>query len=282
MDVDLLLVPYDSGVRGWRMGAGPECLIRAGLEVHLSKLGHRVRTETVSVDGNNRLTELQTSFALLRLIAARVQSSVAAGRFPLILAGNCLSACGILGGLGAIDRAVFWFDAHGDLNTPDTTPSGFVDGMALATALGWCWKSLAQTIPGFAPVAPDRCALIGARALDPPERDAIRNNGVTHIAPDALPRGLQAFLDRPGIGHSAAYVHCDLDTLDPSVARVNGFPAPGGLQPDPMIGAINSIANKTEIKAGAITAYDPAVDPEKAVPPIAFAIAAALVERAAA
>jgi arginase len=281
LNVDLLLVPYDSGVRGWRMGAGPEFLLQAGLDEHLRKLGHDVRTAEMIVDDQSRLTDLQTSFQLLRLIAARVTSSVAAGRFPLILAGNCLSACGILAGLGPVDRAVFWFDAHGDLNTPETTPSGFLDGMALATALGWCWQSLTRTIPGFTPATADRCCLIGARSLDPPERDVIRTHGLTHIAVDALPEGLQKFLARPAIQNCAGYVHCDLDVIDPGVARVNQFPAPDGLQPDAYVAAIDTIGKMTAVKAGALTAYDPAADPQRALPPLAFAVAGALVAAAA-
>jgi arginase len=281
LDVDILLVPYDSGVRGWRMGAGPEFLLQAGLVEHLRRLGHDVRTAELAVDDSTRRTELQTSFELLRLIAARVTASVAAGRFPLILAGNCLSACGILAGLGSEDRAVFWFDAHGDLNTPDTTPSGFVDGMALATALGWCWQNLTRTIPGFTPVTVERCCLIGARSLDPPERDVIRSRGLTHIAPDALPEGLQQFLGRTAVQQGAGYVHCDLDVLDSGVARVNQYAEPGGLQRDAYLAALDAIGKATAVKAAALTAYDPAADPAHAVPPLAFAIAAALVTAAA-
>ena len=278
MDVDILLVPYDSGVRGWRMGSGPEYLLKCGLDEHLRKRGHRVSTAQLLVDGGRRQTELQTSFELLRLIASRVGSSVAAGRFPLIVAGNCLSACGVLAGLGAVDRTVFWFDAHGDLNTPETTVSGFVDGTALATVLGLCWEGLCSTISGFEPVTPDRCCLIGARDLDPPEHLIIQNRGITHIAPDALPGALNKFLARSAIHDSAGYVHCDLDVVDPSVARTNCFAAPGGMLPNAVLDAIDSIKKVIEVRAGAITAYEPASDPQEAVPTIACGIAAALVE----
>jgi len=264
------------------MGTGPEQLVRSGLGEYLQQRGHRVNIAQLLVDPMKRHSEVQTSFELLRLIATKVKSAETAGRFPLIVAGNCLSACGILAGLRAADRAVFWFDAHGDLNTPQTSMSGFLDGMALATALGLCWEGLCQTIPGFRPVTPDRCCLIGARDLDPPELQVVRTQAITHIAPAALPGDLHEFLARPAVHGCAGYVHCDLDVLEPSVAQANASAVPGGLLPAAVVSAIDAIGKAIGVKAAAITAYEPAFDPQGAVPVAACSLAAALVAGAAA
>ena len=75
-----------------------------------------------------------------------------AERFPLVLAGNCNAAVGVVAGLGP-GAAVLWCDAHADFNTPETTTGGFLDGMGLATVTGRCWTSMAARVPGFVPVA---------------------------------------------------------------------------------------------------------------------------------
>src|SRR6185369_3673269 len=83
-------------------------------------------------------------------------------------------------------RAVFWFDAHGDLHTPATTGSGFLDGTGLATAMGLGFQALASSIPGFVPVAPDDVFLLGARDLDAPEAELVAASPMTHLPPAAV------------------------------------------------------------------------------------------------
>ena len=166
MDIHLLLVPYDTARRGWRSGAGPEHLLQAGLTTHLQRNGHFVADVQVIEDDSAQCpAEIRTAFELARRLAAGVRFARAAGRFPLVLSGNCNSAIGTLSGLGPAPRAIFWFDAHGDCNTPETTASGFLDGTGLAVALGLCWRQLAASVPGFQPVAPEATFLLGARDL---------------------------------------------------------------------------------------------------------------------
>ena len=164
MNVHLLLVPYDTARRGWRSGAGPEHLLQAGLTNHLQSNGHVVADiQVIEDDSAQAPAEIRTAFELARRLAAAVRAARAAGRFPLVLSGNCNSAIGTLSGLVPAPRAIFWFDAHGDCNTPETTASGFLDGTGLAAALGLCWRQLAASVPGFQPVAPEATFLLGAR-----------------------------------------------------------------------------------------------------------------------
>ena len=168
MEIRLLLVPYDSGQRNVRMGAGPEHLRAAGLEKHLAAQGHRVDSEVIEPASLNWRAEVQTSFELMRTVAEHVRAARIAKRFPVVLSGNCLAAVGVIAGLGA-GTGVLWIDAHGDFNTPQTTTSGFLDGMTLATATGQCWGELARSIEGFQPVPDNAVVLLGARDLDPGE-----------------------------------------------------------------------------------------------------------------
>ena len=148
-EVEVMVVPYDSGHRGKRMGAGPERLIEAGLESALREAGFDVATTSIELPDDFFPAEPQAAFALHRLLARAVGDASSRGAFPLILAGNCNTAIGTLAGIRNRDIGIIWFDAHGDFNTPETTSSGFFDGMALATATGHCWREMVASVPGF-------------------------------------------------------------------------------------------------------------------------------------
>jgi arginase len=135
-------VPYDSGHRGVRMGAGPLRLVEAlGIEADEIEPATEFRSE------------IKTTFELYRALAARVAESA---EVPVVFSGHCGAATAVASGVGVDDLALLWFDAHGDYNTPDTTDTGFLDGMCLAVLTGRGWKKLARTIPGFAPLDPRR------------------------------------------------------------------------------------------------------------------------------
>lgn len=281
MDVHLLVVPYDTARRGWRMGAGPERLLQAGLVEHLQEQGHHVRVAWVADDAGEP-AEIGTAFRLMRQLAPRVRASRERGAFPLVLAGNCNTALGTLAGLPPDRPVAFWFDAHGDLNTPGTTTSGFLDGMALATILGRCWSPLAATVPGFQPLTADRVLLLGARDLDPPETDLIADSGLTSITAADIATALPARLERMALREPLAYIHCDLDVLDPTVGRANRYAVPGGLTVEGLNAAIRQIGARMIPGAATISAYAPEYDTDDGVCRAAFRIAAALVAAAAA
>lgn len=272
MDIRIIAVPYDSGRRAARMGAGPERLLRAGLERHLTSRGHAPTTETVTLADDVFPAEGPVAFALNAALAARVAAAVAEGCVPLVLAGNCTSALGTVAGLGDTDIGVFWFDAHGDFNTPETTVSGFLDGMALATLAGRCWRQAAARVPGFAPVPEDRIVLLGARDLDADEARALAASAVTLLPPDAARGDIGESVAQVAGRVARAYVHVDLDVLDPSEARANALAAPGGLSVAEVRGAVAEIAARVPLAAVAFTAYDPECDRAGRMPPAAFAI----------
>lgn len=281
MNVDLLLVPYDTALRGWRMGAGPERLLEVGLVSRLEALGHAVSSSTITPE-RDAPAEIGTAFDLMRRIAERVRAARAQGRFPLVLSGNCNTAPGTLAGLSPASRAVFWFDAHADCNTPDTTTTGFLDGTALATAMGWCWRQMAGTVPGFQPVSDDSVALLGSRDIDPLEAELLSRSAVRVVGPESLrDGGLTRAIAAIGPRADLAYVHCDLDALDPAEGRANPFTVAGGLTVAEIEAAVREIGRSVPLKAAAVTAYAPEYDTDGRVAQAALRIIEALLTAAA-
>lgn len=269
MEIRLLLVPYDSGQRNVRMGAGPEHLRAAGLEKHLAAQGHRVDSEVIEPASLNWRAEVQTSFELMRAIAEHVRAARIAKRFPVVLSGNCLAAVGVIAGLGA-GTGVLWIDAHGDFNTPQTTTSGFLDGMTLATATGQCWGELARSIEGFEPVPDSAVVLLGARDLDPGEASALARSQIIRLSVEAAKTDLAPVLQTIGPTMKRFYVHLDMDALDPSVGRANGYAARGGFSSEDLQTLLSTIAQHLPVEALTIASYDPSYDSDGAVCATAF------------
>ncbi len=264
MDIQILTVPYDSGHRAVRMGRGPGRLIEAGIASELEGNGHRVRVRELETRVDPP-TEIACAFDLARTLSAAVADAREADRFTVVLAGNCFSALGTVTGLGGERVGVLWFDAHGDLNTPDTTTSGFLDGMAAATLTGRCWRELVATIPGFRPLHDLNLLLIGARDLDRPESALASAVGIARLDSDELrSHGTRAAvrkrLARMSQSADTFYLHVDLDVLDPDVAPVSAFSTPGGLTPGEVVEAAAAAAAVRPICAVAIASYDPAFD----------------------
>ena len=273
--VRTIFAPYDSGHRGLRMGAGPDYLMEGGLPEMLRS------TERPSLSFAHVLPEVDppaevaTAFELDRLIAEQVREAVAGGEFPLVLSGNCNTAVGTIAGLGASDLGVVWFDAHADFNTPETTTTGFTDGMGLAIIVGHCWKEMAGGVPGFSAVAERDVVLAGVRAIEPAEEERLAASDVSVVGADRIgleaPGNLEVALD--GL-KSRVYVHLDLDVLDPEKAgKANEFAPAGGLSAEDLKTALGVVRERFAVAAAGIASYDPAFDPDGRVLAVALACA---------
>src|SRR3954469_7424379 len=260
MDIQLLAVPYASGNRGARMGAGPEALLEGGLQDALSAAGHRVHVKIAELEHDTWHAEIQTGFELMRMLSAAVRDAREANRLPVVLAGNCNTAVGTVAGLGANATGVVWFDAHADFNTPETTTTGFLDGTALAILTGRCWTQLAQTVPDFKPIADNRVCLVGTRDIDSLEGGLLGESDVRVVATRQLRSALPDTLGSINEHVDRIYIHLDLDVLDSAVAAANTFALTGGLTLDDMDYALTQIARVFRIAGVALTAYDPAAD----------------------
>ncbi|MFL6198048.1 MAG: arginase family protein [Thermoanaerobaculia bacterium] len=259
MKLTLIQVPYDSGHYGVRMGRGPLHLIEQGLAGTLERAGHEVEVVPVRLEGF--LTEVTSAPLLHRQVAEQVSKARGEGRLPVVLSGNCnAAAVGSLAGIGG-PAGVVWMDAHGDLNTPDTTPSGFFDGMAISVAMGKAWPTLTAKLPGFHPLDPRNLIHVGARDFDPPELEVIDRERIARVPVEALD-SLDAALADLATRVDRAYVHMDLDVLDPSELRANVFATPDGMTIAQVAEVVRATGRHLKIAAAGITAYDPDQDPE--------------------
>jgi arginase len=244
-------VPLGYGASMAGVDIGPAALRVARLQQRIERLGYPVRDL-----GDMRLERLQSvplpdeKLKYVREIsnaceqlAAEVEAILEAGELPLIVGGDHSIAIGSFSGAAAYSRkrseklGLIWFDAHADMNTPETTPSGNIHGMPLAALLGYGAPELTN-VAGFAPkLDPVRCVHIGARDIDPGERELIRKLGMRFITMREIDeRGMSACMDEAiviasgGPHFSEAYgVTFDVDALDPGDAPGSGTLVRGGL-----------------------------------------------------
>jgi len=262
------------GRRGVDMG--PSAMRYAGLEERLTSLGYRVRDHgnvetavpeaTALRDERARfLPEIKETCAR---IAAKVVEESRAGAIPLVLGGDHSVALGTLGGLASAHGpgGVLWIDAHPDINTPDTSPSGNVHGMPLAAALGLAgpeFESEAWPLPA---VDPRRVALLGIRQLDEGERRLLRDAGVraftmSEIDRIGVERATREALDRVS-GPGFVHVSFDMDALDPEIAPGVGTPVRGGLTYREAHLALELIAESGLVGSFEVVEVNPILDRE--------------------
>jgi arginase len=259
MKIQVISVPYALGKEGSGMGAGPDRVIATGLIDHLRAQGHRVGEHRLQLEDPFR-NEVGASFSLNRSLNSAVRSALASGALPMVLTGSCLSAQGILAAARQ-PVGVIWLDAHADFNTPETTVSGYLDGMALAVTSGRCFHALSHSVSGFEPIPDERLLLVGARALDPLEAELLSKSGVARIRPENFNQ-LPGALARLRSIVSAAYLHVDLDVLDPSEGRANEYAEKDGLSLSQLISVAEQVSRQFELFAVSFAAYDPSFDGE--------------------
>ncbi len=240
--VTVLGAPLDLGQSRRGVDMGPSAIRYAGLAERLAALGASVadrgniltrEPEGLAV-GDERARYLEEIIATCARLADAVGRAVAEGSMPLVLGGDHSVAMGTLAGLAATAErpgGVLWIDAHGDLNRPETSPSGNVHGMPLAAALGRAGAAFDGL--RFPAVDPARVALVGVRSLDPDERDLVRATGIRVFTMSEIDRiGIERAVTE-ALTHVAGpgFVHLslDLDALDPEVAPGVGTPVRGGL-----------------------------------------------------
>lgn len=278
MLIQLIQVDNDSGRTAARMGRGPEQILGGGAAERLRSVGHQV--ETIRVESRDAFPlEIATGFELARSLARQVRMATRQRRFPIVLAGNCLASLGVVAGYPPGRTGLVWLDAHADLQTPETTASGFLDGMALATILGLCWTRLATSLQGFRPVSAPDVLLLGARDLEEAELRRIEDLGIYWRDARGLRgdyAGVRAALEELGSRVDHVHLHVDLDVLDPeAVAPANAFAAPDGLRLEEVIGLVGDV-HALGLGSVTLSSYDPAADPEGRIVDAAISILEAI------
>ena len=266
MKVSLIEIPYHLGRENVGVAKGPAHVIAYGLERELEQAGFDVERERV-VRGAPFENELDAITQVNAQVAAAVRRSVAKGAFPMLLCGNCNASLGAIAALDTAQTGVVWFDAHGDFNTPGTSPSGFLDGMVLAIATGRCYGDKWRQM-GASEDLPDRNLLLaGIRDLDDAERKLIEGSDVIVSWAQELTSASvhKVFADRLQELASrvdSAYLHLDIDAMDPEAVPGVEYQTPKGISPAELDSAIRSIGKNFAIKGAAIASFSPEHDRE--------------------
>ncbi len=235
-----------SGRRGVDMG--PSAIRIAGLTTELREMGYTIReagtvhtSEPESVEPGESVARYVAEIAeACRRTAEMVRSGLAEGQLPLILGGDHSLAMGSVAGVADHYRArgqeigLIWVDAHTDMNTPETSPSGNVHGMPLAVLTGRGPGALTGLGGAVPTVSPKHVSIIAARDVDSFERNMVRDSGVrvftmSEVDERGIARCMDEAVARACDGTAGFHLSFDLDSIDPMIAPGVGTPVPGGL-----------------------------------------------------
>jgi arginase len=275
-----------AGRRGVDMG--PSAIRYAGIDDRLAELGYACsdlgNVETAVAEAAEQedprtrfLTEIKRACErIARLVAgARRQQQI-----PIVLGGDHSVAIGTLGGLASVHGpgGVLWFDAHGDLNTPETTPSGNVHGMPLAAALGRAPETFASEAWPLPALDPQHVALLGIRSLDAGERQLVKELGIAvYTMTDLDRRGVEPVV-REALecvsGAPFVHVSLDMDVVDPEAAPGVGTPVRGGFSYREAHLAMELVAEWGEFSSFEVVEVNPILDRENATGELAVELAA--------
>ncbi len=277
--IDVIGVPVDLGAGRRGVDMGPSAIRIADLESRLESLGHKVHDEgdldvmipeTQKV-GEDKLRYKTPVLAACDELRRAVEESLGKGRLPLVLGGDHSIAIGSVSGTSnhaareGEHIGLIWFDAHGDANTPESTPSGNIHGMSLAVLLGQGDHDLVH-LGGRAPKVQARNAvLIGVRDLDAGEREILKRSGVTvYTMRDIDERGMRDVVDEAirlaGDGTAGIHLSFDLDVLDPEDAPGTGTPVWGGITYREAHLAMELLADRANIVAMDLVEVNPVLD----------------------
>lgn len=236
----------DHGQNRRGVDMGPSAIRYAGVVERIENLGHTVKDEgdiqvghaDGQVDTDTNLRNMEVITEAMEALGEKVQAVTKTGNFPLVLGGDHSIAIGTLAGISPNHEnlGVIWYDAHADMNTSETSPSGNIHGMPLAASFGHGHEKLTQ-IRGFSPkVKPENIVIIGARSVDPGERELIRERGIKVYSMHEIDKMGMDFVIEDSIRYlkeerktDGVHLSLDLDGIDPLYTPGVGTPVPGGI-----------------------------------------------------
>jgi len=278
--IRLIGVPLDLGQLRRGVDMGPSAVRVAGLQAKLEALGHVVADGgNISVAiaetkraGNQNARYLKEITETCTKAAELVVKTLGEGMTPVVLGGDHSVAAGTVSGVAEFYRrqkqkiGLIWIDAHTDINTPETSPSGNVHGMPLAALLGLGPEPLGNIL-GFSPkVAPENTVIIGVRDIDTSEKENIRRAGVTEVYTmrDIDERGMRTVIEEAlraaGRGTAGYHISLDMDWIDPEDAPGVGTPVRGGATYREAHLAMEIIADHGRMLSFEIVEVNPVID----------------------
>jgi arginase len=272
-------VPLDLGQSRRGVDMGPSAVRVAGLEARLEELGHAVEDAgnvAVAIPEQKKIGEANAKYlkeitATCTKHAELVLKTLEAGKVPLVLGGDHSVGAGTVSGVAQFYRrqsqkiGLLWIDAHTDINTPETSPSGNVHGMPLAAIMGLGPPELAN-IFNFSPkVSPENCVLVGVRDIDAIERENVRRAGIeVFTMRDIDERGMRTVMEEAlrmaGRGTAGYHVSLDMDWVDPENAPGVGTPVRGGATYREAHLAMEIIADHGRMLSMEIVEVNPVID----------------------
>ena len=272
-------VPLDLGQSRRGVDMGPSAVRVAGLEARLEELGHIVEDAgnvAVAIPEQKKVGDVNAKYlkeitATCTKHAELVVKTLEAGKVPLVLGGDHSVGAGTVAGVSEFYRrqnqkiGLLWIDAHPDINTPETSPSGNVHGMPLAAIMGLGPPELAN-IFNFSPkVSPENCVLVGARDIDTIERENVRRAGIeVFTMRDIDERGMRTVMEEAlrmaGRGTAGYHVSLDMDWVDPENAPGVGTPVRGGATYREAHLAMEIIADHGRMLSMEIVEVNPVID----------------------
>jgi arginase len=225
------------------------------LDQPLDGLNELVKSNWIVNEQNLPDSDKQSRMSVLhKELARHVTAAINTGTVPVSIAGDCCTAIGVMAGLQrtGIEPLFIWFDAHGDFNTWETTPSGFLGGMPLAMIAGLGEQTMPNAVD-LQPVHQENIILTDGRDLDPGEKELVSGSGILHLQnPTSLLE--YDFPDRP------IYVHFDTDIVNPLDAPAMNYVAPGGPRAEELGKVFRHIAQTGQVRAISVSSWNPDLD----------------------
>lgn len=244
LQISVIGVPIDFGQMRRGVDMGPSAIRYAGAIERLEAIGHTVNDEgdiyvpnAAQLEVHPKLRNLGAVVEACTQLSNRVKETVEQKKFPLILGGDHSIAIGTLAGLAHHYKnlGVIWYDAHADMNTAETSPSGNIHGMPLAVAMGMGHEKLTSIGGSEAKIKPENLVIIGARSVDDGEKALIKEKGIKVYSMHEIDRlGMTAVM-KDALEYLASrnvdgvHLSLDLDGLDPLHTPGVGTPVPGGI-----------------------------------------------------
>lgn len=290
--ISIIGVPMDLGQMRRGVDMGPSAIRYAGVTERLENLDYEIedlgdiqigRPEPLKSNGEDNLRNLKAVADGSEKLAGTIDEVINAGRFPLVFGGDHSIAIGTLAGVSKHYKnlGVIWYDAHGDLNTADTSPSGNIHGMPLAASLGLGHPALTG-IAGYSPkVKPENIVIIGARSLDEGEKSLIKELGIKVYTMHEIDRlGMTAVMEQT-IDYlkektDGVHLSLDLDGLDPHDAPGVGTPVIGGISYRESHLAMEMLAERKLITSAEFVEVNPILDEKNKTASVAVALMGSL------
>ncbi|MBT2687662.1 arginase [Bacillus sp. ISL-47] len=290
--LSIIGMPMDLGQMRRGVDMGPSAIRYAGVNERLKSLFEEIHDQgdiaigrpEVQVDPESNLRNLDLIAEKTEKLSEEVDKAIEAGSFPLVLGGDHSIAIGTLAGVSKHYKnlGVIWYDAHGDLNTAETSPSGNIHGMPLAVSLG-IGHSLLTNVGGYGPkVKPENIVIIGARSLDEGERELIKEKGIKVYTMHEIDRLGMTKVMEESITYlkerntDGVHLSLDLDGLDPHDAPGVGTPVIGGISYRESHLAMEMLAEAQIITSAEFVEVNPILDDKNKTATVAVALMGSL------